>query len=121
MHAKPFDKLYSNSSLRKRIRSLAFRYFRAYPGKFDILCWDVDDIEQELWIRIYEGETTNPDLIVNGAVKDMFDILRTADRDVRAIDEVDLWNLAYEDDSGNVENGEDVMDRMVCHEQASYV
>jgi DNA-directed RNA polymerase specialized sigma24 family protein len=121
VHAEQFDKLYVDSSLRKRIRSLAYRYFRAYSHKWDVFGWDVEDLEQELWIRIYEGENTNHDLIISAAVADIHNLLRDSEADVRAVDEIDLWELAYEDDEGNLESNEDVMDRLVFRGKAQYI
>lgn len=121
MYAKDFDKLYADPKLKKRIRGLAFRYYRAYPDKFAVFGWDVEDLEQELWIRIYEGENIDHDLIVKAAVADVHNLLRDSEAEVRAVDEVDLWKLAYEDEEGNRETNEEVMDRLVCNGRAQYI
>jgi hypothetical protein len=101
------------------MRGLAARYMRTYPTQFDHFGWDVEDLEQELWIRVYEGSETDPDMIIRAAVRDVHNLLRDADADYRSADMVDLYGEL--DEFGNPETVEAAMDRMVYHGEASYV
>lgn len=121
MDSKHFDELYSNRDLRRRVDGLAYRYYSAYPSKFQIFGWDLEDLQQELWITVYEQDEMNHGKIVNMLVKDIHNMLRDSGAQIRAVDDVDLTTLAYENENGEIETDDEVMARLVYSGRGKYI
>jgi hypothetical protein len=121
MDSKAFYVLYNDRDFYRRVNGLAYRYFRAYPTKFEIFGWDQDDLEQELWIRVYENDSNKRDDIINALVYDLHDMLEATEAKVRAVDDVDPYLLAYENENGELETDDEVMARLVHSGKGRYI
>ena len=79
------------------------------------MAMDKEDLIQELWISVYENNTTDNDNIIHMLVHDIFNLLKSAGREARAFIDIDL---SSEDD--NVSDHEN-MASLVYAGKAKYV
>lgn len=117
-----FTELYRDKDFSKTLKSMAYRYYNTYRKKFESNGLDVDDIEQELWIDAYESNyTDNKAYLVKQITNKIHRMLRDFDRDIRAVDDIDIKAMSYENENGELETDDETMSRLVYHGQGRYV
>jgi len=119
MKSEYFDKLYNDKDFSKRIQKLCSRYFNRYQDKFESIAWDIEDLQQEIWLKIAEAEH-EPKLAFHGAIADMHDILESLFRDCRNVDFDDIENYGIEMEDGE-ESHDEIFSRLVYHKKAKEI
>ena len=119
MKSEDFDKLYRDKDFQTRIKKLCSRYFKKYQDQFESIAWDLEDLQQEIWLKIAEADS-NPKLAFSGAVADMLNILKSIFRDCRNIDFEDIQQFAIDLEDGE-ESQDEILGRLVYHKKARYL
>ena len=118
MRNEDFEKLYANKDLRNRVRKLARRYFASYANKLSAIgYYDSEELVQELWAFAVESSTVEPLLLFHEMKRDVFDILRQADRE-RSSEFADIMAYSLEDEEGESEDEDEAMGRLIYEGRA---
>jgi DNA-directed RNA polymerase specialized sigma24 family protein len=117
MKQKSFNDIYNDTQVQKRIKRLCKRYYERYREKFESIAWDLEDLEQEIWLKIAESEGP---FVIQRSVHDMFDILKNLFRDCRDVDFDDIENYGIEMEDGE-ESHDEIFSRLVYHKKAKEI
>ena len=118
---KSFNNLYSDDAIKKRVNSLAWRYFSSYRYQFNILAMAHEDIVQELWLNVWRSGDFDKDNIINRMIDDIYNMLEASTREKRSYIYADNEQMAIENDNGELETDDEVMGRLVYSGRGNYI